>query len=233
MSFSPTPLVSADAQLRQSSIMSQVYAWMTAGLLVTGAVAAYTANSPALLNLIFGSRLTILILFVVQIGLVIGLSAMIGRLAPGTAIALFMAYAALNGLTLSAIFLVYTRASIAQTFFATAGTFGAMSFYGYTTKRDLTTIGNLLVMALIGFFIGSLINFFWANSTLYWILTYLGLAVFIGLTAWDTQRIKQMSQQAHDDISARRVAILGALKLYLDFINLFLLLLRILGGRRS
>ena len=233
MSYSPTPLVSADAQLRQSSIMTQVYAWMTAGLLVTGAVAAYTANSPAMLNLIFGNPFTIWILFIAQIGMVIGLSAAIGRLAPGTAIALFIAYAALNGLTLSVIFLVYTRASIAQAFFATAGTFGAMSFYGYTTKRDLSTIGNLLVMALIGFFIGSIINIFWANSTLYWILTYLGIAVFIGLTAWDTQRIKQMTQQAHDDISARRVAILGALKLYLDFINLFLLLLRILGGRRN
>jgi uncharacterized protein len=233
MSYLPTPLVSADAQLRQSSVMTQVYAWMTAGLLVTGAVAAYAANSPAVLNLIYGNPFTIWILFILQIGMVIGLSAAIGRLAPGTAIALFLAYAALNGLTLSVIFLIYTRASIAQAFFATAGTFGAMSFYGYTTKRDLSTIGNILVMALIGFLIGSVINFFWANSALYWILTYLGIAVFIGLTAWDTQRIKQMSQQAHDDISARRVAILGALRLYLDFINLFLLLLRILGGRRN
>jgi uncharacterized protein len=233
MSYSPTPLVSADAQLRQSSIMNQVYAWMTAGLLVTGAVAAYTANSPALLNMLFGNRYTIFILFIAQIGIVIGLSAAIGRLSPGAAIGLFMAYAALNGLTFSVIFLVYTRASIAQTFFATAGTFGAMSFYGYTTKRDLSGVGGVLRMALIGFLIGSLINFFWANSALYWFLTYAGIAIFIGLTAWDTQQIKLMSQQAQDDISARRVAILGALKLYLDFINLFLLLLRILGGRRS
>jgi FtsH-binding integral membrane protein len=233
MSYSPTPLVSADAQLRQSSIMNQVYAWMTAGLLVTGAVAAYTANSSALLNLIFGNPFMIWVLFIAQIGIVIGLSAAIGRLSPGAAIGLFMAYAALNGLTFSVIFLVYTRASIAQTFFATAGTFGVMSFYGYTTKRDLSTMGSILTMALFGFLIGSLINFFWANSALYWILTYLGIAVFIGLTAWDTQQIKLMSQQAQDDISARRVAILGALKLYLDFINLFLLLLRILGGRRD
>ncbi len=144
-----------------------------------------------------------------------------------------MAYAALNGLTFSVIFLVYTRASIAQTFFATAGTFGAISFYGYTTKRDLSGMGGVLRMALIGFLIGSLINFFWANSALYWFLTYAGIAIFIGLTAWDTQQIKQMSLQARDEISARRIAILGALKLYLDFINLFLLLLRILGGRRS
>ena len=128
MSYSPTPLAGTDAQLRQSSIMNQVYAWMTAGLLVTGAVAAYTANSPTLLNLLFGNRYTIFILFIAQIGIVIGLSAAIGRLSPGAAIGLFLAYAALNGLTFSAIFLVYTRASIAQTFFATAGTFGAISF---------------------------------------------------------------------------------------------------------
>ena len=233
MAYVPTPIVSADAQLRQSSIMNQVYAWMTAGLLVTGAVAAYTANSPSVLNLIYGNPFTIWILFIAQIALVVGISAAIGRLAPGTATALFITYAALNGLTLSAIFLVYTRASIAQAFFAAAATFGAMSLYGYTTKRDLSTIGNILVMALIGFFIGSIINIFWANSALYWILTYLGIAVFIGLTAWDTQKIKLMSQQAHDDISARRVAILGALRLYLDFINLFLLLLRLLGSRRN
>src|SRR5262245_62074087 len=233
MSYAPTPIVSADAQLRQSSIMNQVYAWMTAGLLVTGAVAAYTANSPSVLNLIYGNPFTIWILFIAQIGMVIGLSSAIGRLAPGTATALFIAYPALNGLTLSVIFLVYTRTSITQAFFASAGTFGAMSLYGYTTKRDLSTIGNILVMALIGFFIGSIINFLWANSTLYWILTYLGVAVFVGLTAWDTQKIKRMSQQARDDTSARRVAILGALMLYLDFINLFLLLLRIFGSRRN
>jgi FtsH-binding integral membrane protein len=213
--------------------MSQVYAWMTAGLLVTGAVAAYTANSPSVLNLIYGNPITIWILFIAQIGMVVGLSAAIGRLAPGTAIALFIAYAALNGLTLSGIFLVYTRASIAQSFFATAATFGVMSLYGYTTKRDLSTIGNILFMALIGFFIGTIINIFWANSALYWILTYLGIAIFIGLTAWDTQQIKRMSQQARDETSARRVAILGALKLYLDFINLFLLLLRIFGRRHD
>ena len=168
---------------------------------------------------------------VTQIGLVIGLSARIDRLAPGTAIALFIAYAALNGLTLSAIFLVYTYTSIAQAFLAAAATFGAMSLYGATTKRDLSTAGNLLVMALIGFVIGSVINLFWANSALYWLLTYLGIALFIGLTAYDTQQIKDLSQQAHDDATARRLAILGALKLYLDFINLFLLVLRVFGSR--
>jgi uncharacterized protein len=233
MSYQSTPLVRADAQLRQSSIPGQVYAWMTAGLLVTSAVAAYTASAPSLLSLIYGNPWTVWILFIAQIGVVIGLSAAIDRIAPPTAVALFIAYAALNGLTLSAILLVYTQTSIAQTFLATAATFGVMSLYGYTTKRDLSTVGNLLVMALIGFFIGSIINIFWANSVLYWLLTYLGIAIFIGLTAWDTQQIKLMSQQAHDDTTARRVAIIGALKLYLDFINLFLLFLRIFGSRRE
>ena len=231
MSYIPT--IGAQAEVRQRTIMSQVYAWMTAGLLVTGAVAAYTANTPTLLALIFGNPLVFWGLIIAEFGMVFALSAAIGRLSPTTGTALFLGYSALNGLTLAAIFLVYTRASIAQTFFVTAATFGAMSLYGYTTKRDLSTIGNLLVMAVIGFFIGSVVNIFLASSVLYWILTYAGIAIFIGLTAWDTQKIKIMSQRAHDDTSARRVAILGALMLYLDFINLFLLLLRLLGSRRS
>jgi FtsH-binding integral membrane protein len=204
---------------------------MTAGLLVTSAVAAYAASTPVVLNLLYGNSFVIWLLFLAQIGLVIALSAAIDRLTPETAVALFVAYAALNGLTLSAIFLVYTYTSISQAFLATAATFGAMSLYGSTTKRDLSTAGNLLVMGLIGFVIGSIINLFWANSALYWVLTYLGIAIFIGLTAWDTQQIKRLIQQADDDTSARRVAIIGALKLYLDFLNLFLLVLRIFGSR--
>src|SRR6266540_834935 len=231
MSYPTTPLVRADAQLRQKSILGQVYAWMTAGLLVTSAVAAYAASAPIVLNVLYGNPLTIWVLFLAQIGLVIGLSAAIDRLAPLAAVALFIAYAALNGLTLSAILLVYTYTSIAQAFLATAATFLVMSLYGATTKRDLSTAGNLLVMALIGFFVGSIVNLFWANSAAYWVLTYLGIALFIGLTAYDTQQIKRMSQQAHDDTTARRLAIIGALKLYLDFINLFVLLLRIFGSR--
>lgn len=233
MSFGSMPLLSADAQLRLNSIMQQVYAWMTAGLLLTGAIAVYTSNSPTMLGLLFGNPYMVWVLFIAQIALVFGLGAGINRLAPGVATALFLFYAVLNGLTFSTIFLVYTTTSIAQTFFATAGTFAVMSFYGYTTKRDLSTIGNILVMALIGFFIGTIINWFWANSVLYWILTYAGIAIFVGLTAWDTQKIKQMSLGVRDDTSAHRVAILGALTLYLDFINLFLLLLRVLGGRRD
>lgn len=233
MSYSSTPLARADAQLRQRNFLGQVYAWMTAGLLVTSAVAAYVANSAIVLNLIYGNPYTVWLLFIVQIGLVIGLSAAVDRLAPATAAALFLAYAALNGLTLSALVLVYTATSIAQTFLATAATFGAMSVYGATTKRDLSTAGNFLVMALIGFVIGSVINVFWANSALYWVLTYLGIAVFIGLTAWDTQQITRLGRQTQDDATARRLSIIGALTLYLDFINLFVLLLRLFGSRRE
>jgi FtsH-binding integral membrane protein len=205
---------------------------MTAGLLITGAVAAYTANSLRLLQLIFGNPITIWVLFIGQILLVIGLSAGIGRLAPGAATALFLAYSALNGLTLSAIFLIYTRESIAWTFFITAGTFGVMSLYGYTTKRDLTRMGSLLIMALIGLLLASLVNIFLRSTGLYWIITYAGVLTFVGLIAWDTQKIRWLSTQATDDISARRVALLGSLMFYLDFINLFLFLLRIFGRRR-
>src|SRR5262249_31619394 len=209
----------------------QVYAWMTAGLLVSSAVASYAVSTPIVLNLLYGNPFAIWLLFLAQIGLVIGLSARIDRLAPFTTAALFVAYAALNWLTLSALFLVYTYPSIAQAFLATAATFLVTSLYGSTTKRDLSTAGNLLVMALIGFVIGSIVNLFWANSALYWVLTYLGIAIFIGLTAYDTQQIKRLIQQAQDDTSAQRVAIIGALKLYLDFINLFVLVLRIFGSR--
>ena len=233
MSSLPNPIVGADAQLRQSSIISQVYAWMTAGLLVTGAVAASTVNSPMLLNLIFGNPFAIWILFIAEIGMVIGLGAAINRLSPGVATALFLAYSTVTGLTLSSIFLVYTSASIASTFFITGGMFGAMSLYGYVTQRDLTRLGNLLVMALLGFFLASIANFFLQSAALYWIVTYAGILIFVGLIASDTQKIKRLAQQATNETSARRIAILGSLMLYLDFINLFLLLLRLFGSRRD
>jgi hypothetical protein len=171
-------------------------------------------------------------LIIVEVILVMFLSARIAKMSPALATTMFLGYSALNGVTLSVIFLIYTQESIATTFIVTAGTFGLMSLYGYTTKRDLTTIGNLLIMGLVGFLIGTVVNLFWANSTLYWILTYGGIIVFIGLTAWDTQKIKRWLAEATDETSIRRISILGALMLYLDFINLFLLLLRIFGQRR-
>jgi uncharacterized protein len=204
---------------------------MTAGLLLTGAIALFTANTPALIQAIYGNRLVFFGLIIGELALVWTLSATIGRLSAGAATAMFLAYAAINGLTLAVIFLAYTRSSIATTFFITGGTFGAMSLYGYTTRRDLTTIGNLCVMALIGFLLASIVNLFLHSQAIYWITTYAGIAIFVGLTAWDTQRIKAMSMAGGDETQAHRIAILGALMLYLDFINLFLLLLRLLGRR--
>ena len=230
--MSYTPYVASQAQVQQRTIISQVYAWMAAGLLVTGAIALFTVNTPALLSLIFGSRLVFFGLLIGELLLVIGLSAMIGRISASASTAIFMLYAALNGLTMAAIFLVYTRSSIASTFFVTAGTFGAMSLYGYTTKRDLTTIGNLCVMGLIGFLLASIVNLFLHSQAIYWITTYAGIAIFVGLTAWDTQKIKRMTALGAGEEQAGRIAIAGALMLYLDFINLFLLLLRLFGRRR-
>jgi FtsH-binding integral membrane protein len=229
--MSSNPYTLSQVEARQRGIISQVYAWMTAGLLVTGAIAMFVAGSDTLLSLIFGTPL-FFGLILAELGLVWFLGARIGRMAVGTATALFLLYSALNGLTLSAIFIAYTEASIATTFFITAGTFGAMSLYGYTTKRDLTTVGNLCFMALIGFLLASIVNIFLQSEGFYWILTYLGILIFVGLTAWDTQKIKHMSQAAGNETDGQRVAIYGALHLYLDFINLFLLLLRIMGRRR-
>jgi uncharacterized protein len=173
-------------------------------------------------------------LLIGELVLVWVLSANIMKMSGSMATGMFLLYSALNGLTLSIIFLAYTSASLALTFFVTAGTFGVMSLYGYFTKRNLDGIGNLLMMGLIGFLLASVVNLFLRNEAIYWITTYLGILIFVGLTAWNTQKIKQMAARVStsDENMVRRVAIMGALMLYLDFINLFLLLLRILGDRR-
>jgi uncharacterized protein len=220
------------AEARQNSLISRVYAWMTAGLAVTGATAAFTATTPALLNLIFGNSLVLILLLVAQVALVIAISGAINRLTATTATALFLLYAALNGVTLASVLLTYTGASIALTFFITAGTFAAMSLYGSITKRDLTAVGNLAFMGLIGIILGSLVNFFLRNELVYWLLTYAGVAVFVALIAYDTQKIKRILSQGLEGEAAGRAVILGALALYLDFVNLFLNLLRIFGRRR-
>jgi len=227
------PYVNAETTALRNGVMSRVYAWMTAGLLVTAAVASFVAGTPALVALIFGNPLLFFGLFIVQIVMVIGLSAGVNRLSPAAAIAIFMAYAAINGLTLSAVFLAYTSESLASTFFITAGTFGAMSLFGYTTKRDLSGIGNIAIMALIGILIASVVNIFLQSSAIYWVVTYVGVLIFVALTAYDTQKIKAMSQEVQTEADAGRVAVIGALTLYLDFINLFLYLLRIFGVRRE
>ncbi len=172
-------------------------------------------------------------LIIAELGLVMTLSAAIGRLQATTATLMFFAYSALNGLTLSAIFIAYTSASIANTFFVTAGTFGAMSLYGYATKRDLTSWGSFLFMGLIGVIIASVVNIFLRSEMIYWVVTYAGVIVFVGLTAYDTQQIKAMALQGFgDEESERKGAVIGALRLYLDFVNLFLMLLNIFGRRR-
>lgn len=216
---------------RQNSLLPRVYAWMTAGLAVTGATAAFTATSPVLLGLVY-NPLGLIVLIVAQFALVIAIGGAIQRLSVAAATGLFLLYAALMGVTLATLLLTYTWTSIALTFFITAGTFAVMSIFGYVTKRDLTAVGNLAIMVLLGVILGSVINLFLRNAAIYWILTYLGVAIFVGLIAADTQKIKRILAQAPEGEAAGRAVILGALTLYLDFINLFLLLLRIFGRRR-
>lgn len=214
-------------------VFSQVYVLMALGLVITAVVAAWVSTSPTMLRLIYTNWWVPLALFVVQIILVIALTAAISRLSTGVAVALFVVYAALLGVSLSAIFIVYTDASIATTFLVTGGTFGAMSIFGFVTRRDLTKLGSLLIMLLIGLVLGSLLNIFLRNSALYWILTYVGIAIFVGLIAYDTQKIKRMAASGLAGGRTRGgLVVMGALALYLDFINLFLLLLRIFGRTR-
>jgi uncharacterized protein len=218
----------------QANFITKVYAWMTVALVITAVVAMLTASSPFMLQAIFGSKLVFWGLVLGQLGLVWYLSAAIQRMSANTATLVFLFYAAVTGLTLASIFVVFTAASIASTFFVTAGTFGAMSMYGYFTKRDLTKMGSLLMMALIGLIIASVVNMFMASSTLYWITTYAGILIFVGLVAYDTQKIKEMNIIGNEGTDEdRKEAIMGALALYLDFINLFLYLLRLLGRRND
>jgi FtsH-binding integral membrane protein len=217
----------------QTGFLSRVYNWMGLGLATTAVVSLMTASSPSLLNLIFGNQFVFFGLIIAQLGLVMALSAAIGRMQATTATLTFFVYSALNGLTLSAIFLAYTSASIASTFFVTAGTFGVMSVYGYATKRDLTSWGSFLFMGLIGVILASVVNIFLKSEVIYWVITYAGVIVFVGLTAYDTQQLKAMALQGFgDEETERKGAVIGALRLYLDFVNLFLMLLNIFGRRR-
>jgi len=215
-----------------SSFLTSVYGWMTAGLGLTAVVALFTASSQAMLQLVFGNRLVFFGLIIAELGLVIALSAAIRRLSATAATGLFLLYAALSGVTFAAIFLAYTSSSIASAFFVTAGTFGAMSLYGYLTKRDLSSWGSFFFMGLIGFLLASLVNLWLQSALIYWVTTYLGIFIFVGLTAYDTQKIKALGAAGLSGAEHRKAAILGALTLYLDFVNLFLLLLRLFGRRR-
>lgn len=227
MSYTPSTFGQVSAQ--QRTILSQVYAWMTAGLLVTAAIAFATARSSALLDLIYGTSVYP-ILVMIELVVVWFAAPRINRMSPAAAITLFLGFAALNGLTLASIFLNFSLPALGTTFTVTAGTFGIMSAYGYATRRDLTTLGNLAFMGLIGIILASIVNLFLRNATLGWIVSYIGILVFVGLTAAHTQRLKQVSAES---AQAQQAAIHGALMLYLDFINLFLLLLRFFGNRRD
>jgi FtsH-binding integral membrane protein len=229
-------VIKTRAEVLVSDYVRSVYNWMGIGLAVTGFVAYYVSTNEALIRLVFGNPLLLIVLFIAQLGLVFSIAGRVDRMSAGTATALFVIYSGLNGVTLSSIFLVYAQSSIVSTFFICAATFIACSLYGWVTKRDLTSLGGFMVMGLIGVIIASLVNLFIKSSGLSVIISYIGVFVFIGLTAYDTQKIKNMAmtQPANlDGAVIRKGAILGALSLYLDFINLFLMLLSLLGQRRD
>ena len=217
---------------RVSAFLWKVYGWMAVGLGLTAMVAFAVAGSPELLRVLVGNRLVFFALIIAELGLVFYLSARADRLAPGTAAGLFAIYSALNGVTLSAILLAYTGESVAMTFVVTAGMFGALALFGSTTKRSLAGAGQFFMMGLVGLILASLIGMFWHNDALQFLISVVGVIVFTGLTAWDAQRLKQMALA----LPAGQVgsyAVVGALSLYLDFINLFLMLLRFTGSRRD
>ncbi len=216
------------------ALIRKVYTWMAMALVITGITAYGVAISPNLINLIFSSRIVFFGLIIAELAMVMLLTARLHKLSLTTATLMFVGYSVLNGVTLSCIFLVYTMSSIASTFFICAATFGVMSAYGAMTKTDLSSMGKLLLMAFIGLLIATVVNAFIGNSLLDLILSYVGVLIFVGLTAWDTQKIKMMLANAdYMDESAQKQALVGALSLYLDFVNLFLYLLRIFGGRRE
>ena len=217
---------------RVSAFLWKVYGWMAIGLGLTAMVAFAVAGSPDLLRVLVGNRLVFFALVIAELGLVFYLSARADRLAPGTAAGLFALYSALNGVTLSAVLLAYTGESVTMTFVVTAGMFGALALFGSTTKRSLAGAGQFFMMGLVGLILASVIGMFWHNDALQFLISIVGVIVFTGLTAWDAQRLKQMALA----LPAGQVgayAVVGALSLYLDFINLFLMLLRFTGSRRE
>jgi uncharacterized protein len=221
-------------QVQVNEFIRSVYNWMAIGLGITGLVAYYVSSNEALLKMIFGNQLVFFGLIIAELALVFSISARVNKMEASTATALFILYAALNGATLSVIFLVYTKASITSTFFICSATFVASSIYGMTTRRDLTSMGQFMFMGLIGIIIASVVNMFIHSSGMNLIVSYIGVIIFVGLTAYDTQKLRAMAVTQPDGLDGaaiRKGAILGALALYLDFINLFLMLLRIMGNR--
>ena len=229
--YTPNGSIIEQSGSRVQTYMSHVYGWMTVGLLLTAIIAWYASTNTQLLNVLYNMMWVLLI---AELGLVFVISGLINRLSGAAATTLFMLYSVLNGCTFSIYFKVYTSSSIASVFFITAGMFGALAFYGYTTKRDLSGFGRFLFMGLIGIVIASIVNLFLQSEPLMWAVTYIGVFVFAGLTAYDTQKLKELGENiSQDDPNMfRRYVILGALTLYLDFINLFIMLLRIFADRR-
>lgn len=224
--------VSTDSAALVGAFLSKVYGWMFVGLLITSVTAFAVASSPALIEAVFGNRLVFWAILIAQLGLVFYLSARVQRLEPATAAGLFMLYSALVGVTSAVVLLVFTGASIAQTFIITAGMFGATALFGTVTKRSLAGVGQFMFMGLIGLILASIVGFFWHSDALQFVISIVGVVVFTGLTAWDAQRLKQMAV-ALPDGRVGSYAVVGALSLYLDFINLFFFLLRLTGGRRD
>jgi len=216
-----------------SRFMYATYMWMTLGLLLTALCAMYVSGSQTLLSFFYSSRFMLIGVFIVEIGIVIYLSRGLMRMSYQKAYILFLIYSALNGITLASIFMIYSSSSIANAFITTSATFGVMSVYGYVTKADLSKLGNILFMGLIGIIISSLVNLFLRSSGLEKIISYLGVLIFVGLTAYDTQALKKMAMQIGDENTLAKLSIMGALKLYLDFINMFLFILRIMGRSRD
>jgi len=223
--------IAKEIEVSQTLLIRKVYVWMCLALLITAGTAYRVANSEELLRIIFSSKLSFFGIIIAQFAIVWFLSARIKTLSMTTATILFALYSVLMGVTMSCIFIAYTQSSIASTFFITAGTFAVMSIYGFTTKRDLTSIGNLLFMALVGLIIAMLVNFFLKSSMMDLVISCIGVLIFVGLTAYDTQKIKALMNRENTEEN-QKMAIIGSLMLYLDFINLFLFLLRIFGRRR-
>jgi FtsH-binding integral membrane protein len=233
MSWNQSSFATVDVRdERVSAFLSRVYGWMFVGLLITAVTASAVASSPSLVEALILNRAVFWILLIAQLGLVFFLSARVSKMAPTTAAGLFLLYSALTGVTSSVVLLIYTGASIASTFIITAGMFGATAVFGSVTKRSLAGLGQFFFMGLIGLILASIVGFFWHSAALQFVISVVGVLVFTGLTAWDAQRLKQMAV-ALPDGRVGAYAVVGALSLYLDFINLFFFLLRFTGNRRD
>jgi len=226
------PMTSTAAAERMAAFLRLVYGWMAAGLAITALVAFFVASSPAILQVVVGNRIVFFGLIIAELGLVFFLSGRAQSLAPGTAAFLFAGYSALNGATLSVVLLAYTGESVATTFVVTAGMFAALAAFGTTTSRSLAGVGQFFFMGLIGLILASVVGMFWHNDALQFLISVVGVLVFTGLTAYDAQRLKQMAV-AIPEGQIGSMAVVGALSLYLDFVNLFLFLLRFMGSRRD